>query len=54
MHAWSEQDGGRLTLALNLGDTAFALPEQAGKVLESGHPVQSGAVAPHSWAVVEG
>ena len=57
VHAWSDDgDGGgdRLTLALNLGDAPFPLPAAAGEVLEAGAPVRDGAVAPHSWAVVEG
>jgi cyclomaltodextrinase len=45
-------DGQHLTLALNLADTAFELPEP-GSVLEAGAPLQGRAVAPHSWAVLE-
>ena len=54
VRAWSDADGGRLTLALNLGDASFPLPGGVGAVLEAGAPVRDGAVAPHSWAVVEG
>jgi cyclomaltodextrinase len=50
----AESDQGRLTLGLNLGDTPFALPPGTGEVLEAGAPVSARAVAPHSWAVVEG
>jgi cyclomaltodextrinase len=44
----------RLTLALNLSDRPFPLPPRGGGVLEAGDPVRDGAVAAHSWAVLEG
>lgn len=49
----SGPDGEQLTLALNLADAPFALP-RAGEVLEAGTPVRDQAVAPHSWAVLQG
>jgi len=51
VHAWTQD--GALTLALNLADEPFPLP-RAGETLEAGSPVQDGAVAPHSWAVLQG
>lgn len=52
VHAVAGDD--RLTLALNLSDGPFPLPQGLGAVLEAGEPVHDGAVAPHSWAVLEG
>lgn len=45
-------DGQHLTLALNLADDPFGLPE-SGPVLEAGEPLVGRSVAPHSWAVLE-
>ena len=44
----------RLTLALNLSDAPFRLPQGLGAVLEAGDPVRDAAVPPHSWAVLQG
>jgi len=51
VHASGE--GQTLTLALNLADAPFRLP-QAGEVLEAGAPVRDQSVAAHSWAVLRG
>ena len=53
VHARARTGEGALTLALNLGDDPYALPEGA-EVLDAEPVPVDGAVAPHGWAVVEG
>lgn len=51
VHARARQGNEFLTLALNLADIPYALPEGA-EVVEAEPAAAAGAVAPHGWAVV--
>jgi cyclomaltodextrinase len=53
VHARAREGAGALTLALNLGDQPYVLPQGAA-VLAAEPSVKSGAVPPHGWAVLQG